>query len=86
MAWQRIDADVDPRNASLAEASRRVLGFRETGRKERTWLVGNEWCDSVYLALDASSWRLRRIEKGPAVSRRPFRYWQLRTKLTRGCP
>ena len=35
------------------------LGFRETGRKERTWLVGEEWCDSVYLELDASSWRSR---------------------------
>lgn len=45
-----IVADVDPRNAaSLALLAR--LGFRETGRAERTWEVGGEWCDSVYLAL-----------------------------------
>lgn len=45
-----IIADVDPRNAgSLAVLTR--LGFRETGRAERTLLVGDTWCDSVYLAL-----------------------------------
>lgn len=47
----RLTADVDPRNA----ASLRLLdkfGFVETGRAERSWLVGDEWCDSVYLALD----------------------------------
>jgi RimJ/RimL family protein N-acetyltransferase len=56
---QRVDADVDPRN----EASLKLLaglGFHETGRKECTWLVGDQWCDSVYLALDAESWRVSR--------------------------
>ncbi|MCH7861811.1 MAG: hypothetical protein IH998_09005, partial [Proteobacteria bacterium] len=28
------------------------LGFRETGRRERTLLVGTEWCDSVDLQLN----------------------------------
>ena len=43
-------ADVDPRNvASLRVLDR--LGFAETGRTERTFLLGDEWCDSVYLAL-----------------------------------
>ena len=45
-----IKADVDPRN----EGSLRLLaklGFVETHRAKRTWLVGEEWCDSVYLAL-----------------------------------
>ena len=52
----RIEDDVDPRNTgSLKLLSR--LGFRETGRKERAWLVGDQWCDSVYLALDADAWR-----------------------------
>ncbi|WP_156839637.1 GNAT family N-acetyltransferase [Novosphingobium aquimarinum] len=47
-----IEADVDPRNdRCLALLAR--LGFRETGREARTWQVGDEWCDSVYLALDA---------------------------------
>jgi RimJ/RimL family protein N-acetyltransferase len=45
-----ILADVDPDNAaSLAVLGR--LGFRETGRKERTLLIGGRWCDSVYLQL-----------------------------------
>jgi RimJ/RimL family protein N-acetyltransferase len=47
-----LTADVDPRNArSLGLLSR--LGFRETGRAARTCRVGDEWCDSVYLRLDA---------------------------------
>jgi len=46
----QLIADVDPRNAgSLAVLSR--LGFVETGRAERTFLVGETWCDSIYLAL-----------------------------------
>jgi RimJ/RimL family protein N-acetyltransferase len=45
-----LTADVDPRNtASLRLLDR--LGFRETGRAERTLLWREEWCDSVYLAL-----------------------------------
>lgn len=45
-----ITADVDPRN----EGSLRLLGrlgFEETHRAPRTWLVGEEWCDSIYLSL-----------------------------------
>jgi RimJ/RimL family protein N-acetyltransferase len=43
-------ADVDPRNvASLGLLGR--LGFVETGRAERTYRIGEEWCDSVYLTL-----------------------------------
>lgn len=46
-----LTADVDPRNtASLALLAR--TGFREIGRAQRTWCVGGEWCDSVYLRLD----------------------------------
>jgi len=45
-----ITADVDPRNAaSLALLG--SVGFVETGRAERTWLVAGEWCDSIYLEL-----------------------------------
>jgi [ribosomal protein S5]-alanine N-acetyltransferase len=43
-------ADVDPRNvASLALLAK--LGFREIQRASRTWQIGEEWCDSVYLGL-----------------------------------
>jgi RimJ/RimL family protein N-acetyltransferase len=46
-----LTADVDPRNL----ASLRLLkaaGFEETGRAERSYQLGDEWCDSVYLRLD----------------------------------
>ena len=45
-----IDADVDPRNQRSLRLLR-SLHFREFGREERTWNVGGEWCDSVYLRL-----------------------------------
>lgn len=51
----RILADVDPRNAASLRLLAR-LGFRETHRQARTWLVGEEWCDSVYLVLNAEDW------------------------------
>lgn len=48
---ENLVADVDPRNgASLRVLNR--LGFYETGRAERTFLLGDEWCDSIYLQLD----------------------------------
>jgi len=47
----RLQADVDPRNAASIRLLER-LGFRETHRQERTWLVGEQWCDSVYFVLD----------------------------------
>jgi RimJ/RimL family protein N-acetyltransferase len=47
---EALKADVDPRNAGSLRLLAR-LGFVETHRATRTWLVGEEWCDSVYLAL-----------------------------------
>jgi RimJ/RimL family protein N-acetyltransferase len=49
-AVEAITADVDPRNGGSLRLLAK-LGFVETHRAERTWLVGDEWCDSVYLAL-----------------------------------
>ena len=49
-ATPELTADVDLRNG----ASLRVLdklGFTETGRASATYLIGDEWCDSVYLTL-----------------------------------
>ena len=48
---EEITADVDPRNVG-AVALLTKAGFEETGRAERTWKLGEEWCDSVYLRLD----------------------------------
>jgi RimJ/RimL family protein N-acetyltransferase len=45
-----LTAEADPRNAASLRLLER-LGFRETGRAERTMLWRDEWCDSVYLAL-----------------------------------
>jgi RimJ/RimL family protein N-acetyltransferase len=51
---EAVTADVDPRNAASLGVMRK-LGFVETGRAERTFLIGGEWCDSVYLALPRPS-------------------------------
>ena len=53
-----IEADVDPRNQASLKLLER-LGFAEVRRAERTWHVGDEWCDSVYLRLAASVWNGR---------------------------
>jgi RimJ/RimL family protein N-acetyltransferase len=49
-----VTADVDPRNVPSLKLLKR-LGFAETGRASRTWQVGEEWCDSIYLALERPS-------------------------------
>lgn len=46
----QIRADVDPRNERCLGLLTR-LGFKETGRAERTFKIGDEWTDSVYLTL-----------------------------------
>jgi RimJ/RimL family protein N-acetyltransferase len=45
-----LTADVDPRNAASLKVLTK-LGFTVTGTAERTFLLGEEWCDSVYLRL-----------------------------------
>lgn len=47
---EAVEADVDPRNAASLRLLAK-LGFVEVGRRERTWLIGDEWCDSVDLRL-----------------------------------
>ncbi|MGZ8283790.1 MAG: GNAT family N-acetyltransferase [Allosphingosinicella sp.] len=49
-AFPAITADVDPRNLASLKLLK-GLGFEETGKAARTWLVGETWCDSIYLAL-----------------------------------
>ena len=46
-----LTADVDPRNAASLRLMER-LGFRETHRAQRTWHIGDEYCDSVYFRLE----------------------------------
>lgn len=46
-----VQADVDPRNNASLRLLKR-LGFNVSGSAKRTWNVGGEWCDSVYLRLE----------------------------------
>ena len=48
-----LTADVDPDNQSSLPLLMRC-GFTETHREERTWNIGGQWHDSVYLRLDLS--------------------------------
>ena len=52
-AIDALAADVDPRNLGCLKLLAR-LGFKEVGRAKRTWHVGDEWNDSVYLTLAAN--------------------------------
>ncbi|MDQ7248409.1 GNAT family N-acetyltransferase [Dongia sedimenti] len=53
LRFTSVRADVDPDNQrSLALLER--LGFRRTGFAERTFKIGENWVDSVYLELPAS--------------------------------
>jgi len=45
-----LTADTDPRNSASIRLLQRH-GFVESGRAVRTWLVGGEWCDSIYWRL-----------------------------------
>lgn len=53
-----LTADADPRNAGSIRLLTR-LGFRETHRAERTLQWRDEWCDSIYFALDRADWAAR---------------------------
>lgn len=48
-------ADVDPENLGSIALLRR-LGFRQTGSAKRTWLIAEEWKDSLYFALQRRDW------------------------------
>lgn len=53
-AIDRLTADVDPRNAASLKVLGK-LGFVVTGTATHTFLLGDEWCDSVYLSLPRPS-------------------------------
>ncbi len=48
---EELTADVDPRNGSSIRLLEKA-GFEESGCAARTWQLGDEWCDSLYLRLD----------------------------------
>ncbi len=55
----RLEADIDPDNAASL-ALLRKFGFREEGLFRERWLMGDEWRDSIMMALLAPAWRLAR--------------------------
>jgi RimJ/RimL family protein N-acetyltransferase len=76
-AVEAIKADVDPRNEGSLRLLAR-LGFVETHRAERTWHVGDEWCDSVYLVLKRPGFlgqapNSSSSGRAPGLGRRPTR-------------
>jgi RimJ/RimL family protein N-acetyltransferase len=52
----RLEADVDPRNASSIRMLER-LGFRQEGYLRERWLVGGGVQDSLFYGLLASEWQ-----------------------------
>lgn len=46
-----LTADTDPRNTASIRLLQRH-GFMETGRAEKTWLIGGQWYDSIYWRRD----------------------------------
>ena len=59
LALHRLEADVDPRNASSLRLLR-LLGFQEEGYLRERHLVGNERQDTVLLGLLAEEWQTAR--------------------------
>lgn len=58
-SFNSLLADVDPRNAASLRLLAK-LGFIETRRAQATILVGEQWCDSIYLELGRESWAAAR--------------------------
>lgn len=54
----RIATEVDPRNTASIRILEK-LGFTETHRAEKTTLIGDVWCDSVYFVLTPEGWAAR---------------------------
>ena len=58
MSLNRVEADIDPRNAASARTLGR-LGFAKEGRLRERWIVNDEVSDSDLYGLLASDWRAR---------------------------
>jgi [ribosomal protein S5]-alanine N-acetyltransferase len=55
----RVEADIDPRNAASARALER-LGFTREGHLRERWIVAGEKSDSLIYGLLADEWKARR--------------------------
>jgi ribosomal-protein-alanine N-acetyltransferase len=55
LGLNRVEADVDPRNAASAKTLER-LGFKMEGLMPERWIVGGEVCDTAFYGLLKSGW------------------------------
>ncbi|HEY0460407.1 MAG TPA: GNAT family N-acetyltransferase [Pyrinomonadaceae bacterium] len=55
LSLNRIEADIDPRNAASARVVER-LGFRREGLLRERWIVGGERQDTLFYGLLESDW------------------------------
>jgi len=58
LGLNRLEADIDPRNASSAKSLER-LGFVKEGVLRERWVVAGETSDTAYYGLLARDWRWR---------------------------
>jgi RimJ/RimL family protein N-acetyltransferase len=56
LGFKSARADVDPNNTRSLQLLDR-LGFKERGRAQRTFKIGDEWFDSIYLTLKAADFK-----------------------------
>ncbi len=63
LGLRRIEADIDPRNASSRNLAER-LGFVREGLLRERWKIAGEVCDTAMYGLLAKDWRAR---KPPSV-------------------
>ncbi len=55
LGLNRVEADIDPRNAASARSLER-LGFKKEGHLRERWIVGDEVSDTATYGLLKSEW------------------------------
>jgi ribosomal-protein-alanine N-acetyltransferase len=65
LQFNRVEADIDPRNVASARSLER-LGFIREGLLRQRWIVDGEVSDSALYGLLHSDWRLRQVDAGVA--------------------
>ncbi|MES2151703.1 MAG: GNAT family protein [Pseudomonadota bacterium] len=61
----RVEADIDPRNAASIKLLEK-LGFQQEGYMRERWIVNGEVCDTVNYALLRRDWQAVQSAAGPA--------------------
>src|SRR4030095_15429240 len=64
----RLEADIDPRNAASARSLER-LGFRKEGHLRERWIVNGEVSDTGFYGLLRSEWRYAPGQTSPRRGR-----------------